>query len=461
MSKNIIKVLTITMITLLLAGCSLKQTNIKSELNKRLKVPKSYNSSKKIVMNDSWLLDLNNKELDSYVNKALNNNFQLKQYYYEVLIAKESLTSTDSSTFPSMDLSLNQSYTGDVESSSTSTSTAVKLSLDYEVDLWGKLSDSVKMAQLNILQTQATFSQEKQNLANKVVLAYYTIKESMLLKQIYLKHLNNAKRNFEITSSKYKQGLSTILEKNSSFNTLYNKKLQIKEIDVSIKQAKYNLENLLGEYPKGLVSVKEKLPLISSKINKGLPSSLLLRKASLNASWNKLLKQDSNLAFTHKQRLPSFSLSASFSKNTQDGTPLAWSLLGGITAPIFNAGKLKANEQIEYFELKKLELSYLDEVYTAFLDIENLIVQENSLQEQYRLLLKANKNLEISYTLSSQEYLNGLITYSTLLETQDSYFSSQINLIQMKKDIIDNRMNLHLALGGDFVKNIQVKESKQ
>lgn len=454
---NIFKYSSILIILIFFSACTSKELNI--NINNKLKIPTKYNNtSKNLEIQDKWILSFKDEELINLINKALNKNFQLKQLFYDIEIKKQELIYAKSSIFPSIDLSLNQSKNGEVKESNSSNLSKIGLGLDYEIDLWGKLSDANKKANINILETQAIYEQAKQQLAHDIAIAYYDIKESSNLLDIYNKHLINTKRNYEIIKSRYKQGLNTALDTYLAQNSIYSKIRQVKDIQTTKSQAVYKLEQLLGEYPKGKLNIKKELPIINSQIKLGIPSELILRKPSLTASWNNLLAQNYQLAFTHKQRLPSLNLSASLEQTSKSGTPISWSILGGLTAPIFNAGKLEANEKIEHFELKKAELDYLDKVYTAFIEIENLILKEKSLKEQYQVILKAKENSKKSSTLSLNQYLKGLINYSTVLDTQDSYYSSEIELIEIKKQLLDNRIALHLALGGDFIseeKNIK------
>jgi outer membrane protein TolC len=216
------------------------------------------------------------------------------------------------------------------------------------------------------------------------------------------------------------------------------------------------LEILLGEYPTGELSVTADLPLLQSEIPLGMPSELITRKPSLIASWYALLAKDADLAFAHKQRFPSLNLTGSIGPNNSEISELlssgniAWSLGGSLTAPLFNAGRLKANEEKALLELNKQELQYLDTLYNAFQDVENGISSERNLQQQYNSTMLAADNARLAQTLSFEQYLKGLVSYTTVLDAQKRSFDAQSSLISIKNLLIANRVQLHIALGGDF-----------
>ena len=167
---------------------------------------------------------------------------------------------------------------------------------------------------------------------------------------------------------------------------------------------------------------------------------------------------DASLAYAHKQRFPSLNLTASLSDSTDrvsdlfSPSSLAWSLLGSISAPIFEGGRLQANEEIARLNTQKQEQQYLQTLYDAFGDVENAISQQQSLKAQYTSTLEAQKNALAAEQLSFEQYQSGLVTYTTVLDAQDRSFDAQSSLIQIKNQLIANRINLHVALGGDFEK---------
>jgi outer membrane protein TolC len=269
--------------------------------------------------------------------------------------------------------------------------------------------------------------------------------------------VNNAKQNLDIIESGYQQGLNGALDVYLSRNELNTELSNLAEQQATKIQSLRALERLIGRYPDAsLTSEQLELPLLDTDIPLGIPSDIISRKPELLASWYQVLAQDAALAFAHKQRFPSINLSASISDNGDQlsdllsGSSLAWSLIGGLTAPLFRAGDLKANEEIARLQLKQQEQAYLDTMYNAFLDVENAVTTETSLNQRYQTTLAAQKNAEAAEMLAFEQYQRGLVTYTTVLEAQDRSFDAQSTLIRIKNQLLANRVDLHVALGGDF-----------
>ena len=445
---------------MLLSGCA-------SDLNssQRMQVPNNMPqqwqqeaSSSVLKVQEQWLTQLQNPTLNKFVQQALKNNQQLLQTSYDVEIQKQQLIVSGAALWPSLDLSTRTSRSKDNRPVSYDNASSASLNLTYEVDLWGKLSDAKREANLNYLAQQARFEQAKQQLVADVLTGWFDVVTAQQLLDLFERREANSQQNLDIIEAGYRQGINEALDVYLARNELNNERSRIATQTASLSASARSLERLLGEYPKGAITASSDLPVINTDIPLGLPSELITRKPTLRASWYELLAADASLAYAHKQRFPSLDLTASLSDSTDrvsdlfSPSSLAWSLLGSISAPLFEGGRLKANEEIARLNTQKQEQLYLQTLYDAFGDVENAISQQQSLKAQYTSTLEAQENALAAEQLSFEQYQSGLVTYTTVLDAQDRSFDAQSSLIDIKNQLIANRINLHIALGGDFAK---------
>lgn len=452
-------------VVVLLCGCvstSQVDDNIRTSA-----VPQSWQFSEETMpVNGNWFAQFSQPQLSLLVNEALNNNQTLRQEAYDVQILEQRLVQADADFWPELDLNLN---TGRSKSTNDtiSNSSSVELEASYELDIWGKLSAAQKQANLTYLATKTQYQQNRQTLVANVVTSWFDWISARQLYNLFEQRVNNAKQNLEIIESGYQQGLNGALDVYLSRNELNTELSNLAEQDATQLQAIRSLERLLGRYPSAsLTSEQLTLPLLNTDIPLGMPLDIISRKPELLASWYQVLAQDAGLAFAHKQRFPSVNLSASISKSSDElsdllsGSSFAWSLLGGLTAPIFNAGNLKASEEIARLELKQQEQVYLDTLYNAFADVENAVTTENSLKQRYQATSAAQQNAKAAETLAFEQYQRGLVTYTTVLEAQGRSFDAQSALIQIKNLLLANRVDLHLALGGNFSESQSLQKNE-
>ncbi|WP_441002558.1 TolC family protein [Pseudocolwellia agarivorans] len=413
-------------------------------------------ASSALKVEDNWLAQFNNSQLNMLVEQALQANHQLKIQAYQVDISKQNVIVSGSQLWPELDLSVQSSRIKSTRPTTYSSDNELSLDLSYEVDIWGKLSAAEREDQYNYLAQKALFEQAKQQLVVDVVTSWLAVIEANKLLDLYQKQAANSRENLMIIEAGYQAGLNEALDVYLIRNELNTALSQVALQEVEkVKQVRV-LERLMGKYPTGTLDVNAQLPEIKDDIPLGLPSELISRKPHLKSSWYQLLAKDAGLAYAHKQRFPGINLSASLSDSADDigdllsSSSLAWSLIGSISAPIFNAGRLEANEEIVRAELRQSEQTYLDALYGAFSDVENALSVEKSLRQRYETTLAAQENAMLAATLSFEQYQSGLVTYTTVLEAQARSFDAQANLINIQNQLIVNRINLHLSLGGDF-----------
>ena len=89
-------------------------------------------------------------------------------------------------------------------------------------------------------------------------------------------------------------------------------------------------------------------------------------------------------------------------------------------------------------------------MFTAFAEVENGISQEQALAERLTAAEQAQDNAEAALTLSFEQYRAGLVSFTTVLESQRRAFDAQTAQIRLAASALQNRIDLNRALGGAF-----------
>lgn len=450
------KYILLVIATLLLSSCAAHR-----QVNEDLRfpsVPENWQVNETgLNVDDNWLSQYGQPQLSRLVEEALVNNQNLRQSAYNVEISQQQLVQSGADLLPTLDLDLSTERNKRTEPGTISNSSAISLDANYEIDIWGKLSDAQKQANLNFLTSKAQYQQLRLELVAEVVKGWFNLVAANQLSALFKSRVDNASENLAIIESSYQQGTKTALDVYLSRNELNSEVSNLAAQQANVLEASRILERLLGRYPGAEYTPDQsELPILDTQIPTGIPSEIITRKPELLASWYQVLALDAALAFTHKQRFPSITMRASISDSQNElsdllsGSSLGWSLLGSITAPLFRAGELKANEEIAGLQLKQQEQSYLDTLYSAFSEIENALTNSDSLTTQYQSTLAAQENAKAAETLAFEQYQRGLVTYTTVLEAQGRSFDAQSALIQIKNQLLANRVDIHTALGANF-----------
>ncbi|WP_157673924.1 efflux transporter outer membrane subunit [Cognaticolwellia beringensis] len=406
-----------------------------------------------------WVKSFKDNGLAELIGYALQSSYALDADRIGVSLAKERLNISAATDFPELSLSLANSRNKQVSNSVTTYQNSADLSLDlsYEIDLWGKLSDQQNQDRLNYAAAQASYQHSKLTLVADISKAWFNLTQAQQLLNLYQERAENLQRNLLMIQSSYQLGLNDALDVYLTKNTVNQELARVAQQQQALKVSSRALELLVGDYPLAKKVSEQNLPFIADEIKLGLPAQLLTRRADIQASWLSLLALDAGLAIAHKQRFPSFNLNASVGDNASEltnllnGGALAWSLMGNITSPLFNAGRLESLETQAKLTVVQNEKLYLQQVYQAFADVENSVSERESLNQQYNFYLKAQENALAAEKLSFDQYLRGLVTYTTVLESQRRSFDAQTTVIQLTNELLQNRIEIYLALGGDYL----------
>jgi NodT family efflux transporter outer membrane factor (OMF) lipoprotein len=407
----------------------------------------------------NWLESFDDPQLTSLVSEAVTNNYLLEQERARLYQAEQTVIIVRADRFPDLDVSIDASRRGFTDASdqrATSESYGAEIGARWEVDLWGRLSKEQQAAQLALGAQQARFESVQRNLAAATTGAYFGVMEAKQLLEVARRRLDNAIESHDIVASGYRQGLNDALDLYLARNQVERQQANFAQQEQTLAETIADLQLSLARYPDGRIEMPGALPVIMDPIPSGLPSELLTRRTDVQEAWLNLLAADADLAAAHKARFPSLSLvgsagvaSAEFSE-LLDTDLSVWSIAGSVTQPLFNAGRLEAIEEQALARVRQAEQQYLDLVFRAFADVENAISRSVSLMERYESFLDAETNSRAALNLALEQYQRGLVPYTTVLESQRQAFDAEATVVELKNLLLQNRIALYLALGGEF-----------
>jgi len=223
-----------------------------------------------------------------------------------------------------------------------------------------------------------------------------------------------------------------------------------------VARAQRQLELLAGRYPDGKTGEGVRLPELKSFPPTGLPSELLQRRPDLLEAERRFAAATKDSEEADLARFPSFALTASSGRTSSELSDLlrsdfgVWSLGANLTAPILSGGRLQANfaqaQSRERSALAVLQRTVLD----AFGEVEQAIVTDEYLARRIKALERALQDAEESDRASGKDYADGVDSILTVLQVCEQRIQIASQLLSLRRQSLDNRVDLHLALGGDF-----------
>ena len=262
----------------------------------------------------------------------------------------------------------------------------------------------------------------------------------------------------DLVKERYEKGLRPSLDYRLAETSVATSILSIENNKNILKSLNRQIEILIGEYPSGTFVNKSSLPTALPSVPVGIPASVIQRRPDIKSLVLKVEAAGHRFAQSKRDLLPGITLNGSAGTSTQDIEKIfdkdhgVWNLGMSVTAPIFNAGRLRSVNKIQKLNYENSKQDLIQGILNAFSEIEQYLDQNKSLHIQNDALSIAVKQSKDAYELSKERYDKGVTTLESVLNSQRQYNSIRSQQLIIHRQSIDNKLSLVLAMGGDVEK---------
>jgi NodT family efflux transporter outer membrane factor (OMF) lipoprotein len=330
------------------------------------------------------------------------------------------------------------------------------VSASWELDLWGRVRYSKRGAEEQYASTEADYVFARESLAALVAKAWFLATEASLQRALLVEAVDATTKLLELAEQRLKVGIGNELDVASAKVTLQTYRDSLRQVEQAQEQSLRALELLLGRYPGAEIAVPAEFRALAADVPAGLPSELLERRPDVIAAEKRVAAAFSRVKEAQAARLPKISITGSVSDLTsdlfllQDRDNPVWSAGGQVLAPLFTGGSLKAQVEIRTAEQKQAVAQYVQTALNAFGDVENALSSEVALRQRESILTAASADAARALELAQTRYRVGSGDLRAVQQQQVAYLSSRMNLLRVQSEQRVQRVNLHLALGGNF-----------
>lgn len=386
-------------------------------------------------------------QLTMLINQAIEQNPSLQQTALAVRIAYADRGITNSDRIPQ--LSAGFSANKDEDSDAIY---AGNLTVSWELDLWQKISDDVKASDMDIASYEALYQSARDILAANIMRAWLQVNLQQQLIDIETMRLVVLDNNEATIFERYRSGLGEIEELDTAHSTSASARATLAEYHEELAQNKRSLWLLVGQHNQNsLLDINNQFPNVLLPLA-SLPEQDLSKRPDLQSAYYDIVAEQFRTNVAYKELLPSISIEAALTdiaSSPSDAllTSPAWSLLGQLTAPLFQGGKLRKNIEISELKTEQTYWAFQDTLLSAVNEVENYLGQEQSLNIQHDHIDDALNSAKQSFANYQIKYRQGLIDILDLLTVQQYTFDLQTQLTMVNYNRLINRINLGLALG--------------
>jgi len=326
----------------------------------------------------------------------------------------------------------------------------------YELDPFGRLENATQAARLDYASQQAAADAVALSVAANTASGYLNLRGLDAQLELARATLQSRVRSLELARRQFEVGYSSRLELSQAEAEYRNTATAVPQLERAITQQENALSLLLGASPGPIARGAALAALTPPAIQPGLPSSLLRRRPDIAQAERAVAAADASLAAARDQMLPSLRLTASvgaYAHSLPDllgsGTTL-WSVGGSILAPLFDAGRLRAQAEISASLRDRAVFAYESVVRNAFAETENGLTAVQRLREQLAQAEARRVATAEVLRIAHNRYANGYSSYLEELDAQRNAFSAENNVLQLRASWLAAHVDLYRALGGGW-----------
>jgi outer membrane protein, multidrug efflux system len=330
------------------------------------------------------------------------------------------------------------------------------LGVRWELDAWGRLSSNKRASLYSEQQLAQALQWAKYSLAADVARLYIDLisqKQQWLLARQREKSLQ---QSLQIIEDGYRAGIREALDVYSARAELMGGQADVVGMERQYTSQLKELLLLLGQMPDYPLDIPDELPLTSDDYTDQIASNLLARRPDVKEALYRVFEQLERVDIASAGRFPTFTISATYGgdsdslSNLFSSDQMLWNFVGGITSPLFNAGKLSSEHKAQQETLTAQIANFRQVLLTAVKEAQQRLDDQFLIQRQLTLNEQSAAVSDQAQAQAFERYVAGLENLNTWLQAQRTAYQRRTQLVSLQSDLIQRRIDLHLAVGGDF-----------
>ncbi|WP_095179477.1 efflux transporter outer membrane subunit [Pseudomonas sp. Irchel 3F6] len=457
--------LTFLAASLLLAACS----SPAPRLDSGVQPPSAWQSADTpgaLQSNRQWWTQFGSPELERLVEQARLGSYDLAAAVARVRQAEASATIAGAPLLPELKAGLNanrqklihgKGYSQlDVSPENRSLDYYdAELSASYEIDFWGGKRAARDSAVFGVQASEFDRATVELTLLSGVANSY--TQTLALREQARIAELNlaNAQNVLHLVQTRFDAGSATALELAQQKSLVAEQQRRLPLVQQQAREALISLAALLGQPVQALPLPEQSFAQLHwPDIASGVPSDLLSRRPDIASAEARLAAAQADVTVARAAMLPKITLTASLGSGADLTADLLrttfYNLSSGLTAPIFNNGRLSAERDKAKARQDELLETYRGAIINGFADVEKALSSIRGLDEQRQWQSEELNQAQTAFDIAQSRYQAGAEDLLTVLQTQRTLYAAQDLNVQLRLSRLQASIALYKALGGGW-----------
>ena len=409
----------------------------------------------------TWWQQLGDPVLDQLVARTVSGNLDLQTAAARVAEARARRGLARADLGPSISASLGVGRSEPLGDGSGVDSYSASLDTAWEADLFGANRLSVAASQADLETSIEDLHAARVALVAETVVAYADLRVAEARLRVVDESVESREQTFQLTDWRQQAGLASRLEVSQAASNLEQTRAGTPTLERAATEARLRLALLAGELPGAfdeLLATKEAtgMPEPPAAVAPNIPAEVLRQRPDVRAAEHGLDAALARLGVAEAARYPTLRLSGSLDTQTRsaedllDADSMLSNLLAGLTAPIFESGRIRDNIAIREAQAEQAALAYRGTVLEALSEVEAALEAFQRTRDRIAALEDAIRAAEEAEQLASQRYAAGLADLLSVLDTQRTLLSLEEQWVIARGESVSAFSSLYRALGGGW-----------
>jgi NodT family efflux transporter outer membrane factor (OMF) lipoprotein len=404
----------------------------------------------------AWREVFTDPQLVGLIETALAHNADLRTANLKVEQAEAQLRAARLSLLPSLTIGA-EGQLSKTKGQPTAKTYNVPLTMQWEVDLAGRLRGEKRSAVARYWSTAETERAVRLQLIAAVATHYYTL--VMMDRQLAVTQENaeNARRTMEVMEAMKEVGMQNEAAVSQAKAAWLSASAQEKSLAQQIKATENALTVLLGKKQERIertASDNAQLALVPAA---SYPLNVLANRPDVKAAEYALKAQTAQVDVARAAFYPQLSITASAGWTNNVGEvvnpgQMLLSAIGSLVQPLFNKGQNRANLRIAKAQQEQALLAFNQSLLVAGAELSDALTTCQLSQERLQLRTEEVAVAQRAYEVSQVLMQNSSNTYLEVLTAQSALLQSRLSQATDMFDYIQGQINLFKALGGESKK---------
>jgi NodT family efflux transporter outer membrane factor (OMF) lipoprotein len=435
----------------------------------------------------NWWKSLNDPELNSLVDRAVKNNFDIEVALvrlqqartYEAEVVGHALPELDATAAEARgtgtDLSRGRATQPLVSSDNTSAlehiNTLAGFDAVWELDVFGGYRRAFQAARFSAQAAAQARYGVITAVISDVVRGYVDLRGAQLQLGILNQASDVLRQSLSIVSQRYERGITNELDAELATRELDSFMAQIAPAEAEVKASQYTLAVLLGVYPESMVdelAAPGMIPSMPGSVAAGAPLDLLKRRPDIQQAERELAANTARIGVATAQLFPQVALVGSLGAqqgqipgSTEQVGKHLWSFGPGAIWPVLDFGAIDAQVDIADLDARASLANYRERILAAVREVDGAIDSFSAQQARVQNLHHALAAGQRAVDLATARYNRGLTDYLNVVDAEREFYEIEQQDVAAQTSAAEQFVLLYRALGGGWQSYQSVPDIRQ